>query len=203
MTIDNFSYASDEQLMALIKEDNKPAFTEIMDRHKNHVINFAYRMLMDKDLAEDIAQDIFVKIFNFANKYKGGKFTTFLFTLTNNACIDLIRKKKTEQSALSKKINLGHFNAAPDLHSETNDNPTVEKIIKSELSIHVQHAISTLDEKYRQVIIMYEYHDLQVTEIAEVMGHPADTIKSWLRRARLQLKDKLTPFLKDMQEEFA
>jgi RNA polymerase sigma-70 factor (ECF subfamily) len=176
---------TDDELMELIKEGDTMAFTMLVGRYKKPIVNFAYRILRDPHIAEDIAQETFFNLFRSVKSYhKQAKFSTYLFRLANNSCIDYLRKER-KQDKLQVVVSPKDYAL----------NSLDQNIANREISQIIQQTISSLPLNQRQAIILKEYHNLSSIEIAEIMDCPPDTVRTWIRRARQILKEKLTPLI--------
>lgn len=179
----------DEELMLRIKEGDMSCFYELVKRYKGPVINFAYRMLQDKHIAEDIAQETFFTLYQNVKSYRAeAKFSTWLFTLANSRCVDQLRKMERYQKVQVSSIEKEKEISIDSFHKEA---------VKEEVRQKVQEAVAGLPQNYRQVIILKEFHNFSTSEIAGILGYPVNTIKSWVQRARMELKEKLMPLVKD------
>lgn len=180
---------SDNELMLKVKEGDINAFEELYRRHSVHVINFAYRMLNDKNSAEEVMQEVFVKVYIQAKKYRpDAKFTTYLFRVASNHCLNYIRDNKT-----ASKGTISEFNEQATSHFYSGKQPE-EQVLKSERSNILLKALSELPENQRSAIVLLTYNDMSYEEIAEAIGCSVKAVKSLLHRARESLRGKLGYF---------
>jgi len=185
--------ASDEELMEEVRGGSTAAFETLVRRHSKRAVNLAYRFVGDAALAEDIAQEAFLRVWRNRHRYSPtAKFTTFLYRVVANLCISQHRYHKRHPATF--------INPPPD---ETTtyfsfpgglDNP-LEKLRQQELAAAVREAIKTLPENQRLAIILLRYEGLSYDEIATVMGTTVAAVKSLLVRARQNLKERLKPYL--------
>ncbi len=177
---------SDTELMLKVKEGDLNAFEEIYRRYSRHVINFAYRMLNDRNSAEEVMQEVFVKVYLQSKKYKPeAKFTTYLFRIVTNHCLNYIRDNQP-----STKGNITEFNEQMTPHSYSDEHPE-ERVLKSERNEILKNALSQLPANQRSAILLLTYNDMSYEEIAESIGCSVKAVKSLLHRAREGLRAKL------------
>lgn len=178
-----------ERIKEVLKGDQE-AFGEIVELFKDKVFQICYRMLGNRHEAEDIAQEAFVRAYvNIHSFNLNKKFSTWLYRIATNLCIDRIRKKKPdsfldEEVAGTDGLNLYSQIAAegksPDSEVET-----------MELQEIVQREILKLPDKYRIVIVLRYMDDLSLKEISEVLDMPLGTVKTRIHRAREALRKQL------------
>lgn len=181
---------TDEELILMFQNDDVEAFNEIVFRYKNKVVNFLYRYTGDRDEAEDLAQDTFVKVFRSKHLYKEiAKFSTWFYTIAVNTA-KTNAKKRSRMSTISisdfdpeneKDFDLKDTGYSP----EENANAGIE-------NYYIQQAINSLDEDFRKIIILRDIEDLEYEEIMKITGLPMGTVKSRINRGREKLKKLLS-----------
>ena len=183
---------SDTRLMLLLKNGDQDALRELVERHKLSVLNLCLRFTGNHPDAEDLAQEVFIKIFQAAPRYEvKASFTTWLYRITVNLCLNYQRRKKILHFfSLDHKKNPGHHieNRAPEFASDDQPDTDFER---RELQQIVQRAIQTLPENQKTVLILHRYHDLSYKEIAETLETTVSAVESRLHRARENLKKRL------------
>ena len=191
---------TDTNLMLLIKNGDQQAFRELVERHKLSILNLCLRFTNNKEDAEDLAQDVFIRIFQAASKYEiKAAFTTWLYRITINHCLNYRRRKKilhffsldhSNNSQNQANYRIPEFTAQerPDSDFET-----------KEVQKYVQQAIQSLPENQKIVMILSRYHDLSYKEIATVLDTTVSAVESRLHRAKENLRKKLK-FV--MEEQF-
>jgi RNA polymerase sigma-70 factor (ECF subfamily) len=185
---------SDEELMLRVKGGCSASFEELVRRHRRCVLNIAYKFTADENSAEDIAQEVFCRIWEHRKTYTPtAKFSTFLYRVTTNFCISEYRSYKRRQEV--------HIEMRDD---ETTyfDLPSKEEIPyvemeKTELAAKVKSAIASLPESQRIALILCKYENLPYSQIAEVMGTTVEAVKSLLVRAKATLREKFSRILKE------
>ncbi|HLF94142.1 MAG TPA: sigma-70 family RNA polymerase sigma factor [Planctomycetota bacterium] len=176
----------DIELMLRFQKGDEPAFEELVKKHTRGVLNLVYRYLGDASRAEDVAQDIFVKVYRARMKYEPkAKFSTWLYRVAVNHCLNEIRSRKSQPS-LSAPIN--------DLLEQPAGEDPDSRISRSELQQAVKAAIDFLPENQRMAVILARYEDMSYDEIAETMGMSLEAVKSVLFRAKENLKQSLSRY---------
>lgn len=187
----------DFELMARIGTGDHAAFRVLVERHQNAVIGTVAKMLGSPNDAEDISQQVFLRIWRNAKRYQpDAKFTTYLFTITRNLVFNETRRRgrKKEVSSEEREENAHHQIAdSPDRRPDA-------ELLQAELSQAVDAAIATLPETQRMAVILRRYEQLSYEEIAEVLQLSVSAVKSLLFRARGTLKEALSGYLRDSGE---
>ncbi|MEI7530259.1 MAG: RNA polymerase sigma factor [Elusimicrobiota bacterium] len=168
-------------------------FIELVKTHKQRVFAFAYRFLGNAADAEDAAQEVFIKVYNARAKYTvKAKFTTWLFTITRNTCLNFLAKRGNKGLFVPLDENPETQDDAPGLQlADPKDLPPAELLIRKEQAEAVKKALASLPENQRTAVLLCRYDELSYEAIAEVMGCSAKAVKSILHRAKLGLKEKL------------
>lgn len=175
---------SDELIVSQVQQGNEEAMRILVERHRPFVITCICQTVQDRYLAEDIAQDVFVKAYRHIHSFRGdSKFTTWLYRLTKNQMIDILRKKRKEGHV--ERLEPYHI-ASIQLHDVT-DMPD-ELIIKKERCEEVRSALRALPEKYRMVMELYHMRQRSYAEIAQVLKMPVRTVETRLYRAKMLFK---------------
>ena len=187
---------SDEDLMARVAEDDERAFTELVRRFQGRVMNLVSRVLNDRECADDIAQEVFVRVFVHRRNYRrGSKFSTWLFTIAANLAKNEIRRRVRRRNWFS-------LNALQEVLKDSAivlADPTEgreSRMEREQLQEAMGRAIAGVPEKYRLALVLRDIDGLTYEEIAEVLGIPGGTVRSRINRARGMLRRKLVPMLK-------
>ncbi len=180
---------SDEELIAEYLAGERGAFDELTARHLKGVYSFALRFLGSKEEAEDIAQETFVKAWSNLSHYAPQKssFKTWILRIARNASIDFLRKKK--HVPLSQFEHEGE-NVLAETVPDTGALPE-ELFAKEESSAALARALEMLPPRHRDLFILYYTNELTFEEIGQLLGEPANTVKSRHRRALLVLRKHL------------
>ncbi len=170
------------------KEGDMEAFSYLVERYENKILNYCYRMVGNDTDAEDITQEVFVKLYRFIGSYAGqSAFSTWLYKIASNVCLDYLRKTKRHRGTVS--INQQNSEGEEfSLSIEDEGLTPYENAQLSEARLALSKAIQALGEDQRQVIILREVEGLSYDEIAAITGMATGTVKSRINRARLSLK---------------
>ena len=187
---------ADEDLMVLYQKGEVRAFEVLLSRHRKPVYNFILRFVGDKETAEDILQEAFMRVIKGAEAYKRqAKFTTWLYTIARNLCVDQTRRRKHRKHA--------SLDAPMDTSEESgtlmdvipgNDMASDRKAVNKQLHETMQQAIAGLSEEQREVFLMREFLDMPFKQIADVVGVPENTVKSRMRYALEKLRLELDEY---------
>lgn len=179
-------------LMMKVKEGDVVAFEELIEIHQHAVIGTVAKMLGSPNDAEDIAQQVFIRIWKSAKRYQpNAKFTTWMFTITRNLVFNEMRRRQRKPSV---SIN----EREDDFHIGTPDDPSKAPdatALQNELEKAVDQAIQNLPEKQRMAVILRRYEELPYEEIGSILKLSLPAVKSLLFRARTQLKENLQTYL--------
>ena len=196
---DNADQADDENaidldLMLKAKRGDIDAFELLIERHQGAVIGTVSKMLNNSADAEDIAQQVFIRLWKSAPKYEvKAKFTTFLFTITKNLVFnETSRRARKKQVSLEERAEDSHLEIADESYSKPDQN-----VLQAELQLAVDNAIQQLPEKQRLAVILRRYEQLSYEEIADVLELSVSAIKSQLFRARTTLRELLNNYLNE------
>lgn len=184
---DSQQQRTDEWLIQQYKEGNEGAMQELVERHRPFVLTCICRTVSDRYLAEDIAQDVWLKVFRSLHTYRGdAKFTTWLYRLTRNQMIDTLRKWKHQHIEMTTDT-MQHVEGQIDLDLIWSDLPE-DRLITRERSQEVLEVLKQLPMKYRTVMVLYHLRDRSYTEIAEQLSMPVRTVETRLYRAKSLFK---------------
>jgi RNA polymerase sigma-70 factor, ECF subfamily len=188
----------DVRLMLQVRDDNAAAFEELVLRYQNRLISVLEHMAPNRGQAEDLAQEVFLRVFRARKQYQpGARFSTWLFTIANNVASNAIRSV-----ARRKEVHLddGHYDDPRPL-----ENMAVAKsgfmparqIDKQERAEVVRAAIDGLNERQRMALLLSKFEGLSYAEIAEIMELTPKAVKSLLSRARGNLRVVLEPYIEE------
>jgi len=185
----------DAVLMLRVKRGDRRAFEELVDKYKRPVTNVIYRTLGDATEAEDLAQNVFVQVYRSAHRYRASaKFTTWLFTIVRNLCLNEIRRRSRHRAesldAPDQEDRPGH--QFEDVKSFS----PPDALLHEELEQKIQQALSELPDNQRIAILLCRQDELSYEDIARVLGCSLSATKSLIHRGRETLKQKLKPYLR-------
>ncbi len=192
---------SDEELMEEIVRGSEEAFGALVRRYQSRIINAVSRLISDRDRAQEIAQETFLRVFIHRERYRpSGKFSTWLYTIAMNLAKNEIRRRVRSRAVVSleKLIEAtgdgGSFIADPG--------PSPERSFRRrEIRSKVVAAIERLPRKFREVLVLRDMQQLSYEEIGEVLRIPGGTVRSRINRARLALKELLDPNIEGTADE--
>jgi RNA polymerase sigma-70 factor, ECF subfamily len=178
-----------KRIKQVIKGD-QDAFGEIVEIYKNSVYQLCFRMLGNRQEAEDIAQEAFIRAYVHIKSFNQDlKFSTWLFRIATNLCIDRMRKKKPDYYLDAEVAGTEGLTMYSQIPSDT---PLPENEVESlELHDTVQKEILKLPEKYRSPIVLKYIEDLSLNEISEILDLPLGTVKTRIHRGREALRQQL------------
>ncbi len=173
-----------------VRKGDHNAFGEIVEIYKDRIYQLCYRMLGNAHEAEDIAQEAFIRAYVNIERYNiNRKFSTWLYRIATNLCIDRIRKKKPDYFLDAEVAGTDGLNLYSQVKSK--EMSPDEKVAKMELQEIIQMEILKLPEKYRSVILLKYIEELSLKEISEVLDLPIGTVKTRIHRGREALRKQL------------
>jgi RNA polymerase sigma-70 factor (ECF subfamily) len=196
MTTPRWSAVSDQEVVARARGGEEAAYRELLRRYQGPVFSLIYRMVRDRALAEDLAQDTFVKALNALDSYRPEfKFSSWLFKIANNVAIDHLRRRQLDTLSLDG----GPEAVTPQQVAETTPKVVdrgetpLQEVEARELGTAIEQAIGKLRPEYRACIILRHIEDRPYEDIAEILDLPLGTVKTYLHRARAELMEILGP----------
>jgi RNA polymerase sigma-70 factor (ECF subfamily) len=191
----------DDKLVGLCRKGDVDAFGVLVERHQRRMINIAYRMIGDYEAACDVVQEAFLSAYKAIRKFKGeASFSTWLYRIVINAAKNRRKRMRTrrrwEGVSLDDPVETeeGQFKSDPP-----SPEPSVlDQIEKKEVQAKVQACIASLDQEYREVLVLRDIQGFSYDEIRDILKIPDGTVKSRLFRARDGLKDCLKRLLGDL-----
>ena len=184
--------AEDVRLMRLVSQGDTSAFEELVERHQALVAGTVARMLGSNSDVEDIAQQVFIRVWKSASRYvPRAKFTTWLLKITRNLVFNELRRtKRRAQVPLESEASADE----PALKDESNPAPDAS-LLEVELRKAIEEAIMHLPETQRMALVLRRYEQLSYEQIAEVLDLSVPAVKSVLFRARTELRSRLSRYL--------
>lgn len=179
---------TDEEIIDRILKGDKSAFASLVERYQNYVFTLVLRFTDNREDAEEIAQDVFVKAYRSLADFRGdSKFSTWLFTIARTTCLSFLRKKKLDT------ISLDNERAGVQLETRESAFHANQIEQKSRHAI-LNKAISMLSADDAQVLNLFYKGDQTLEEIGKIMGMEPNTVKVKLHRARQRLKEKMEKY---------
>lgn len=181
----------ERNLLEKAKNGDVLAFERLITEYQKKVFNIAFRMVGNYDDASELTQEVFIRVFKSLKNFKEQSlFSTWIYKITTNVCLDEIRKRKKRKVVyLDEEIKLEENEVKRQIED---DKPTPEMIAeKNEISKAVNDAIESLSEEHRTVIVLRDLQGFSYEEIAKITSCPEGTVKSRINRARQALKEIL------------
>jgi RNA polymerase sigma-70 factor (ECF subfamily) len=179
----------DAELMLRVREGDEISFGLLLDRHRSPVVHFLYRMVQNDAVSEELAQEVFLRVYRSRATYEPtAKFTTWLFRIATHLAMNWIRdgKKEKGQESLDEELLDGVQRQVAA------DQPTVEQSMVYEVRLReVREAIGMLPEKQRAAVMMHKYEELEYSQIAKALNCSESAVKSLLFRAYETLRTRL------------
>ena len=176
----------DEAIIRLVLDGHIEAYASLVDRYKNLIFDLCYKYTYDYSDAQDLSQETFLKVYRKLDGFRfSSSFSTWLYRIGTNTCIDWTRKNKNKKDVTS-------MDDAEYMDLIPSQAPIPEEeVLDREKREFVRDVVESLPEKYRTVIILYNYKDLSCSEISDILGVPQKTVETRLYRAKKLLKEKL------------
>jgi len=185
---------SDQEVVLQAREGLEAAYRELIRRYERPIFSLVYRMVRDRALAEDLSQETFIKALNAIDSYRPEyKFSSWIFKIANNAAIDQIRRRELDTLSLdgSPHATTPDEIEATALQVSARGLSPLEALESSELGGQIEQAIGRLRPEYRSCILLRHVEGLAYEEIAELLDLPLGTVKTYIHRARNELRDLL------------
>jgi RNA polymerase sigma-70 factor (ECF subfamily) len=182
---------SDEEIMVRCAQDSEAAFRILVARYRPRIINLITRFVGDLDRAEDISQEVFIRVYRNRERYrKSGKFSTWIFTIAANLAKNEIRRKVRHRRVVSMDEEREPGTSIAATLADRDPGPG-QALERKELEAMILDAVASLPERYRLALILRDLEGLAYEEVSRVLGIPGGTVRSRINRARLMVKDKL------------
>ena len=184
----------DADLVALAQKGRESAFRELIRRYERPVFSLIFRMVRDRETAEDLSQDTFIKVLNHLEKYRPEfRLSSWLFKIANNVAIDHLRRRHVETVSIDGSP---HAATAAEIESTSfevvaRQETALEELEARELGGAIERAIAGLRPEYRSCILLRHVEGRSYEEIAATLDLPLGTVKTYIHRARHQLREAL------------
>jgi RNA polymerase sigma-70 factor, ECF subfamily len=190
---------SDVQLMLDVKAGDEQSFALLLQRYRSPLVNFLYRMVRNREQAEDLAQEVFIRVYRARADYvPSAKFTTWLFRIATNLALNSVRDTRHQRMEIS--LDAPVTADAEDGDERTLDvadkRPDIEQhLVEEARKEMIRHAIDKLPEKQRAAVLLHKYQELDYSEIAKILACSESALKSLLFRAYESLRVELAPLV--------
>ncbi len=184
--------------MLQVREDDATAFEELMLRYQGRVVSVLRHVVGNQDLAEDLTQDVFLRVFRARKTYTpGSKFSTWLFTIANNVALNALRRQKRKPEY---QFSMGGDSSTsmPTIDNTVPENSAMmptRMLDHQEMRETVRTAVDTLNENQRMAVMLNKFEGMNYADIAQVMKLTPQAVKSLLCRARTNLRAVLEPYI--------
>lgn len=184
----------DADVVLLAQQGRDSAFRELLRRYERPVFSLVFRMVRDRDTAEDLAQESFIKVLNNIDRYRPEfKFSSWLFKIANNVAIDHLRKRTVDTVSLdgSRYATTTAEAESTAIPVASKDQSALEEMESRELGGAIERAVGALRPEYRACILLRHVEDRSYEEIAATLDLPLGTVKTYIHRARHELRKAL------------
>lgn len=195
-SLDELVTLPDADVVRLAQQGRELAFRELVRRYERPVFSLVYRMVRDREMAEDLAQDAFIKVLNHIDRYSPEfKFSSWLFKIANNVAIDHLRRRRIETISMDGSP---HASSAAEVEAtafdlEAEQESALDELEARELGTAIEQAIGLLRPEYRACIMLRHVEGRSYEEIAATLDLPLGTVKTYIHRARHELRRALEP----------
>ena len=187
---------SDVQLMLGVKEGDDSSFDFLLQKYRSPLVNFLYRMVRDRATAEDLAQDVFLRVYRARKEYiPSAKLTTWLFRIATNLALNSLRDNRHEKMAVSLDAPAGNEEDSAPRDLPAREMRIDQRLLERDRVAFIQRAIARLPEKQRAAVLLHKYEEMDYAEIAKILDCTEAALKSLLFRAYENLRVQLTPLV--------
>jgi RNA polymerase sigma-70 factor (ECF subfamily) len=185
---------SDPDVVVQARKGSEAAYRELLSRYERPVFSLIFRMVRDRETAEDLAQETFIKVLNNLDRYSPEfKFSSWLFKIANNLTIDHLRRRRVDTISIEGAPDAvtAESAKATSIAVVSADESPLEELESRELGTAIERAIGKLRPEYRACIMLRHVEDKSYEEIAEIVKLPLGTVKTYIHRARHELRAAL------------
>src|SRR5512146_3396657 len=182
---------TDQEIVALAREGREAAYRELIRRYERPIFALLFRMVRDRELAEDLSQETFVKALNAIESYRPEfKFSSWIFKIANNAAIDHLRRRELDTLSLDGSP---HAQTAEEMHATAlqiggREESPLDAVASRALGSQSERAIARLRPEYRACILLRHVEGHSYEEIAQILDLPLGTVKTYIHRGRNELR---------------
>ena len=190
---------SDVQLMLDVKAGDQQSFGLLLQRYRTPLVNFLYRMVRSREQAEDLAQEVFLRVYRAREDYEpSAKFTTWLFRIATNLALNSVRDHRYQKLEVSMDapITVDAEDGEERMMEVADEHPDIEEhLVEEARKKMIRHAIEKLPEKQRAAVLLHKYQELDYAEISKILQCSESALKSLLFRAYETLRVELAPLV--------
>jgi RNA polymerase sigma-70 factor (ECF subfamily) len=179
----------DAELMLRVKDGDGASFAVLLEKHRSSVVHFLYRMVQNHAVAEELAQDVFLRVYRSRASYEPtAKFTTWLFRIATHLALNSLRDCKNERG----QERLDDDSSELPVRQVSDNRPSVEQKMVYEVRLEeIRRAVASLPDKQRAAVLMHKYEEMEYSQIAKVLSCSESAVKSLLFRAYETLRARL------------
>jgi len=184
----------DTQLMIRVQRDDASSFGELLNRNRNLVVNYLSRMVINRAIAEELAQDVFIRVYRSRQTYEPtAKFSTWLYRITTNVALNHFRDEKRTQNQISLDVQDALRGDGARIRREAQDHGLLieDRLVREVVARQIRHAIRALPPKQRAAVIMHKYDEMDYAQIARVLRCSPSAVKALMFRAYETLRMRL------------
>jgi len=186
----------DTRLMLRVQIDDQRAFEQLVENYQSRLVNLLYHQLGDQQSAEDVAQEVFLRVYKARKTYQPtARFSTWLFHIANNLASNSRRSKFRRREVDIPTTPSGQTRSPADLATEKSALMPSRVLDQSEIQRVVQEAVQSLSERHRMALLLHKFEEMSYADIGNSMELSVPAVKSLLARARESLREKLLPYL--------
>jgi len=179
----------DAELMLLVRDGDEESFGILLDKHKNSLVHFLYRMVQERAVSEELAQEVFLRIYRSRQSYEPtARFTTWMFRIASHVALNWLRDEKNERA--QQRLDQGIGELRPRELPDRKVSVEQRMVYESRLQ-EIRDAIATLPEKQRAAVLMHKYEEMEYSQIAAALDLSESAVKSLLFRAYESLRARL------------
>jgi RNA polymerase sigma-70 factor, ECF subfamily len=188
---------SDLELMLRVRSGDAESFEVLLTRHRRPLINYFCRMVRDQALAEDLAQEVFLRVYQARERYQPeARFTTWLYRIATNLALNAIRDRREVEAPVEA---VESERESPESRI-VDPGPTAEQhLIRCDRERTIRQAVAALPDNQRVAVVLHKYQEVDYRQIAKILGVSESAVKSLLFRAYETLRERLEPLLKGGQ----
>ena len=187
---------SDVQLMLDVKAGDDASFDFLLVKYRSPLVNFLFRMVRDTATAEDLAQEVFLRVYRARKQYTpSAKFTTWLFRIATNVALNSVRDNRYQKMEMSLDAPVSSEGESAQRELPAREMRIDEHLLERDRVAFIQRAIASLPEKQRAAVLLHKYEEMDYAEIAKIMNCTEAALKSLLFRAYENLRLQLAPLV--------
>ncbi|MBZ5642059.1 MAG: sigma-70 family RNA polymerase sigma factor [Acidobacteriia bacterium] len=192
---------TDVQLMLDVKAGDDQSFELLLRRYRTPLVNFLYRMVRDPGVAEELAQEVFLRVYRARKEYApSAKFTTWMFRIATNLALNSVRDNRHRQMEISMDHSVNPGDDDPPAMQVADGAPTIEQeMVARTRAEMILKAVHALPEKQRAAVLLHKYQELDYDEIARILECSESALKSLLFRAYETLRAELAPLVNSVR----